>query len=142
MLPFYLGKVRHLVHCSTNFFKQGKSRGALVGLWVVDGDLVEEAIDRGTESSKRGHGVGKVLPLDRRDAPALERRIVCDAMPQVRRVEPRCIAVIRVLDEDTVTAALLEACSVHIGHDGFTAPEAERAIRNGLGYAARRRTPG
>lgn len=43
-----------------------------------------------------------------------------------------------VLDEGTVTAALFDACSVHIGRDGFTVEEAGRAIRNGLGYAAPR----
>jgi hypothetical protein len=40
-----------------------------------------------------------------------------------------------VLDEGTVTAALFDACSVHIGRDGFTVEETGRAIRNGLGYA-------
>jgi hypothetical protein len=46
------------------------------------------------------------------------------------------LAAAGVLDEGTVTAALLDACSVHVGCDGFTVEEAGRAIRNGLGYAA------
>ena len=37
-----------------------------------------------------------------------------------------------------MTAALTEACTVHIGLDGFTAAEARRAIANGLRYTPAR----
>jgi hypothetical protein len=40
------------------------------------------------------------------------------------------------LTEEQVVAALTEACTVHIGLDGFTVAEARRAVVNGLRYAA------
>lgn len=41
-----------------------------------------------------------------------------------------------VLTEQQVVAGLIEACTIHIGLDGFTAAEARRAVVNGLRYAA------
>lgn len=42
------------------------------------------------------------------------------------------------LDEQAVRDVLLAASSVHIGVDGFTVAEAERAITNGLRYGLQR----
>jgi hypothetical protein len=46
------------------------------------------------------------------------------------------LVVLGALAEEQVVAALTEACTVHIGLDGFTAAEARRAVVNGLHYAA------
>ncbi|GAA4554839.1 bifunctional DNA primase/polymerase [Pseudonocardia xishanensis] len=49
----------------------------------------------------------------------------------------------QMLDRETARVALLAACRAHIGVDGFTAHEAERAISDGIAYGSRRpRTPG
>lgn len=42
-----------------------------------------------------------------------------------------------VLADGDVRAVLLTACSVHIGVDGFSVAEAERAIGNGLRYGSK-----
>jgi hypothetical protein len=43
-----------------------------------------------------------------------------------------------VLDETEAREVLTAACTVHIGVNGFTVAEAERAVTNGLRYGLRR----
>jgi hypothetical protein len=104
------------------------------------------------ESSRREAGPGSSLAAGRRSAPALladEAGRVSVAAPGSRNITlftaalrlGRLVAA-GALDESTVGAALVDACAVHVGRDGFTTAEAARAIRNGLQYARRRRTPG
>ena len=45
-LAFDPREVGHVVHCSTEARKQVETRGALVGIGVVHGHLVEEPVDR------------------------------------------------------------------------------------------------
>ena len=103
------------------------------------------------ESSRREAGPDPRLPAGDRSAPALlatEAGRVAVAAPGCRNTTLLTaalrlgrLAAAGILDESAVGAALVDACAVHIGRDGFTAGEAARAIRNGLQYG-RCRTPG
>jgi hypothetical protein len=103
------------------------------------------------ESSRREAGPDSRLPAGGRSAPAFlaaEADRVSVAAPGSRNTTLFTAALrlgrlsaAGVLDESAAGAALVDACAVHIGRDGFTAGEAARAIRNGLQYARRRRTP-
>jgi hypothetical protein len=48
------------------------------------------------------------------------------------------LAAAGLLSEQEVSGALLDAASKHVGVDGFTPAEADRAITNGLTYGRRR----
>jgi hypothetical protein len=104
------------------------------------------------ESSRREARPGSPLIAGRRSAPAVlaaEAGRVSVAAPGSRNITlftaalrlGRFVAA-GVLEDSAVGAALVDACAVHVGRDGFTAGEAARAIRNGLQYAGRCRSPG
>jgi hypothetical protein len=80
-----------------------------------------------------------------RAAVAGEVARVRDAMPGRRNTALFTVAVhlgrlagAGLLNEDDVAGSLTKACGRHVGVDGFTAAEADRAIANGLRYGRRR----
>lgn len=78
-------------------------------------------------------------------AVANEVALVCRARPGTRNtvvfraaVSLGTLVAAGVLDETEAREVLIAACTVHIGLDGFTTAEAERAVINGLRYGLRR----